>query len=78
MTQAKINRQKYFLFNYPHNTPFLIFPQYAPFRNYPQRNTFRTLSHLCILFQLSTPCHPIFLQPINKKKPPASVETLEA
>lgn len=33
MTQAKINRQKSCLFNYPHRTPFLIFPQYAPLRN---------------------------------------------
>ena len=78
MTQAKINRQTHLLFNYPHHTPFLIFPQYAPFRNNPQRTTFRNLSYLCILSWLSTPCLPISLQPINTKKPPASVETLEA
>ena len=78
MTQAKINRQKYFLFNYPHRTSFLIFPKYATFRNYPQRTTFYNLSHIGILTQLSTPCSPISLHPINTKKPPASVETLEA
>ena len=78
MTQAKINRQTHLLFNYLHHTPFLIFPQYAPFRNNPQRTTFRNLSYLDILTQLSTQCSPISLHPIKTKKPPASVETLEA
>ena len=29
MPQAKINKQKYFLFNFPHRTLFLNYPQYA-------------------------------------------------
>lgn len=77
MTQAKINRQKSCLFNYPHRTPFLIFPQYAPFVAISPVHFFVTFRNLHSVPTIQTV--PLCISATYKhKKPPASVETLEA
>lgn len=67
MTQAKINRQKYFRFNYPHRTSFLIFLKYAPYPNnhsVPPSVTFHTLASFSDYLRRAT----LYLCSLQKQK----------
>ena len=72
MTQAKINKQKYFLFIFPHRTLFLNYPQYATPLEQPHRATVRTLSYLNFHF-LTIHAMPPYISATYKHKKASSI-----